>query len=187
MTKKEELCLRLSQYEKESITREDIIIEGFRGGLSENSAILAWNNYIQTSVPDRRATNGGKTGEIKMISSYNPEDIPTKKGIKTKKEAAGIILEYMKKRELTSRDIAIKHNITVKQFYSWIKELNVSGKLLGKKILNPLKYHKCEVKDVIWLKKVPTSQRKGIRKLNILEYSFYKRTGNVLETYLKKI
>jgi len=188
MTKKEELCLRISQYDKDRITKKDIIFEAFRIGLKKEPALLAWENFIQTSQPDRRALKQGKIGNfISDIKKYQRKDVPTKQSFKTKKEIAEILLTYMQNTSLNSRDIAKKFNITLRQFYSWVKELNLSGTILGKRILNPLKYHKCEVKDVIWLKRFPETKRSRISNLNILELSFYKRTGNVLEKYLQKI
>ena len=99
-------------------------------------------------------------------------------------EAAEILLYYMSTHYTTSRDVANKYKVSVQQIYEWIHELNVSGTLLGQMILNPRKYAKPEVKDVIWLTKHPKTTRKTVRNLSSTEKMNYVRVSQVLRKYL---
>ena len=48
-----------------------------------------------------------------------------------------------------------KHRLSQVQFYEFIHELNVAGSVLGKRVLDPKKYAKVDVKEVIRFAKKP--------------------------------
>ena len=126
-----------------------------------------------------------KNSTVKTIKMKATKSLCSKSRDVSSAEAAKIILEYMQSNcTVTSRDLSVKYSISVVQFYNWIRELNVSGTLLGKRVLNPSKYAKLNVLDAIWIKRNPKTQRKSITRLTSLELAALKRVSDVLEKYL---
>lgn len=179
-------CVCLSNLDKKKITRCDIAVMANKVGLSYDVFNHAWENFVQTGgrLVDRRVTN-----DLKNKNTLTTRPVPSHKGCSVKnntitpERAGAIIKEYMKGDE-TSRQLSKKYNVSVNQFYDWIHELNVSGSILGKKILDTNKYAKLEVKDVIWKYKKPQTKRKSIASLSLGEMSAYNRVANVLLKYL---
>lgn len=176
-------CEYLANLKVKKITDSQIRDVSEMYNISEKKLKSAWNNFVETGGKnvDLRVSSG--KGTIKMKSTVKPNTV---KRIVTAEEAGSIILDYMT-GALNSREISNKYNISLFQFYGWIKELNTSGKILGKKVLDPLKYAKLEVKDVIWLYKKPNTKRKTITALTYAEKQAYKRVATVLLNYLPRI
>ena len=154
-----------------------------QAGLPAKSLKKAWVVFQETggSYVDKRYKEHSNntvfkcTPTVKATCKFNPSiDTYT---------AGNIIKEYMSS-DLNSREIANKYNISLNQFYSWIHELTISGKLLGRTVLKPSKYDKLPVIDVIWLRKKPHSTRKSIKRLSTLKRQCYQRVADVLEAYL---
>lgn len=176
-------CEYLANLKVKKITDNQIKDASEMYNISEKKLKSAWNNFVETGGKsvDLRVSSG--KGTIRMKSTVRPNTV---KRIVSVEEAGSIILDYMT-GPLNSREISNKYNISLFQFYGWIKELNTSGRILGKKVLDPLKYAKLEVKDVIWLYKKPNTKRKTITTLTYAEKQAYKRVATVLLNYLPRI
>lgn len=182
---KERGCEKLVSLNKKKITPFDIAKVAKDLPISEKSLERAWQTFQETGgrQVDYRCSTG--SGTIKMVPTIH-SNCKKRKSI-TAAEAGSIIIEYMKDSKINSRELSNKHKISLNQFYEWIKELNVSGTLLGKKVLDPKKYAKLNVLDVIWFKKRPSTKRKSISNLSLLEKHALTRVANVLENYLPRV
>lgn len=176
---------KLVSLNKKKITNEEIRKVATECNLPMNSAKSAWETFQQTSGKyiDKRCRQSSSGKTIKAVSNYaTPTKAKANIGFN---EAGEIILEYMNDTKLNSRSLCTKHGISVQQFYSWIKELDVSGTLLGKMVLNPKKYGKVCVVDAIWYAKRPNTKRASIIELTSFEKLALSRVAQVLENYLK--
>lgn len=157
-------------------------------GLKTSQVKNLWRTFTETcgTYIDGRVSSkdyigkGQVFGTPSVKSEYGYRDV-------TVDEAAEILLYYMNTHFVNSREVANKYKVSVKQIYDWIRELNVSGTLMGTMVLNPKKYGKPEVKDVIWMTKHPYTTRKGIRTLSQSERLNYTRVADVLKTYLTRL
>lgn len=179
--KKVQACMMLSNMNKKKITSQDIRVASKVFNIGTWSVANAWRTFQESGgkfIDYRVRTEAGSfEAKPSVVCKCKSRDVSFK-------EAGSIIVEYMTDREINSRELCIKHNISVPQFYSWIRELDVSGTLLGRRVLDPKKYAKLIVKDVIWFKKRPDTQRKSIMTLSAGEIAAYKRVATVLEKYL---
>jgi len=167
------------------VTKEEYKAAADKTGLTAAQVKNVWKTFTETcgSFIDGRVSSqeyigkGQCFGVPTVKSEYNRREVEPE-------EAAEILLYYMNTRYTTSRDVANKYKISVNQIYEWIRELNVRGTLMGQMVLNPKKYGKAEVKDVIWMKKHPTTTRKTIAALSNNEKLSYVRVSQVLQDYL---
>lgn len=181
LEKKEAMCLEIVQMGLKKVTSVDVDDAGSRHDLKPAQARRVWKNFTQTGGKlDKRFKKGSTVPTIKMKQSHS--GYYYSREVKAP-EAAKIILDYMHSN-LTSREISVKYKVSVKQFYEWISELNVSGTILGVKVLNPQKYAKLSVLDAIWLKRKPKTTRKSIARLSNSERVALVRVGQILEKYL---
>lgn len=179
--KKMQGCMKLASLNKKKITDEDIVVVSRQYDISKTSLTNGWKTFQESGgryVDYRVKTGNGP--KFKGVSRFTPCNIARDV---TPEEAGSIIIEYMT-TDINSRALSAKHNIALYQFYSWIRELNVSGTLLGKKVLNPKKYAKLVIKDVIWFKKKPDTTRQSIKNLTVTEKAAYQRVAEVLLNYL---
>ena len=175
-------CIALTACDEQHISNKTINQIAKNVKIPTHILKSAWATFQQTGGKqvDRRVST--KKGSLKFTPS-----VVCKNHMRTNvsaQEAASIILTYMNSNELNSRELCNAHNISVSQFYGWIKELNVKGTLMGNTILNPKKYAKCETKDVIWYYKYPNTSRKSIVSLSAMEQHQYERIAYVLVKYL---
>lgn len=179
---KVELCNILVNSKKKRITDEDVLNAAKTVDISYSAARRAWKNFVETSgsVDRRKSTNIGSFGiPVKKKPCTKYRDI-------SKKEAAKILLEFMQPK-VSSTFLSNKYNFSILQLYSWIHDIEVSGKLYGTRILNPEKYNKPNVLTVIAYYKNPNSLSKRIRQLTDLERLNYKRVADVLKDYLTSV
>lgn len=177
------VCYDLTDLKVKKVTDCHILEVAKKNKIPFSVAKNAWRVFQETGgkTVDKRG-KGGKT--IKMNPSVKP--LYTKKRTVLAKEAAAAILEYMT-TDIKSVEVCNKYRVNPNQFYEWIHELQVSGTLLGKKVLNHNKYAKIEVLDAIRLVKKPDTKRKSITALSELELIAYERVGDVLQKYLSAI
>lgn len=180
-------CEYLVNLNAKKINKTHIVAAAKKVGLSVSTMERAWTNFVQT---------GGKFVDKDVKQSrgdYNPQGtykIPcviTKQRAITAKEAAEIILRYMNERNTKASMLCNEYKITKIQFYDLINELNVTGTLLGTKILDHKKYAKVKILDAIWLYKLPETRRGSIKALTATERLAYQRVGDVLVHYLSAI
>lgn len=175
-------CTKLVNMKKKKIERSDIISVAQEIGISTATMENAWRVFQESG--GKRVDNRSTTGSGSL--SFKRNFICKNKTRKvTAEEAGDIIREYMT-TSIHAAEICNKHNISYYQFYTWLHELNVSGKLLGKKVLNHSKYAKIEIKDVIRLNKRPNTTKKSIANLSECERLAYKRVADILLMYLPK-
>lgn len=157
-------------------------------GLKTGIMKRAWTNFVQTGgkYVDKRCKYDSKNYKEQFAKPHEICNVTKERNI-TAKEAATILLRYMQERDTTSTALCNEYKITRVQFYRLINDINVTGNLLGKAILNPKKYAKVDVIDAIWLYKRPNTTRKSIRNLTPTEKLAYKRVGDVLIHYLSAI
>lgn len=178
-------CQKIVELRAKSVNDTHIKKVADEVGLSLPVMKRAWMNFQESGgkyIDKTVSTHNGnlyikpviKCNQTKMRYDVSPA------------EAGSMLIEYMTTPK-TSRELANKYKITVNQFYSYIHELNVQGTIAGVKVLDPKKYAKVEVKDVIWLRKVPTTTRKTIRVLSDSERMAYERVADVLMDYLPRM
>lgn len=175
-------CTKLVNLKKKKITKDDIQKVATEIGVSFNVMDNAWNNFQQSGgkLVDRRSTTG--SGSIKMTPTVTCNN--RSRGVSA--ETAGEIIRDYMTSNLSSREICNKYKIAVRQLYGWIHELNIHGTILGFKVLDPKKYAKIEVKDVIYFRKNPDTTRKSIASLTEAEKLAYNRVADILMMYLPK-
>lgn len=175
-------CSKLVKMKKKKITKEDIQKVANEIGVSFNVMSTAWNNFQQSGgkTVDRRSTTGA--GSIKI----EPKTVCNNLSRGVSPETAGEIIRDYMTSDISSRALCNKHRISIYQFYGWIKELNIHGTVLGKKVLDPKKYAKIEITDVIWMRKNPETTRKSIVALTDAEKLAYDRVADILMMYLPK-
>lgn len=181
LKQKMEGCLELANLDKKKIT--DTVIYNIAKKHSTPYIVMknAWMNFVQTGGKYVDLRQRSLKGSIKMNSTKKCT-ITRQRGVSS--ETAGkIILEYMT-TNITSRELCQKYNITILQFYGWLKELNISGTLLDRKVLDFTKYAKLDVKDVIWYYRYPNTKRVSITTKTQLELEALKRVATVLKNYL---
>jgi len=177
-------CRLLANLKVKKISLKEIRDIADFTGMKETTLAKAWINFVETGgkTVDKRHTTGYGTIVIqpKKVALY------TKYNKKVTAQDAGDAIFYYMTTDASSREIANKYKMSVKQFYGLIDELNVKGSLLGKKVLNPKKYAKVNVLDVIWLYKHPDTNRKSIVALTELEKIAYRHVADVLLNYLPR-
>ena len=181
ITKKEEAVLTIVALNKKKVDLDTIKLIAKEANLKASTLKRAWDNFVQTGgrTVDRRFKTGSGTIKMKpsvVCNNHKRKDVSTSE--------AGTIIKYYMTNKISSRELCNKYNISVGQFYSWLKELRVSGTLLGRKIFDTKKYAKPEVKDVIWYYREPKTERKSITRLSIMEKANYRRVAEVLLAYL---
>ena len=181
MTKKQNGCLQLATTKVKKITNTLIAEVATNVGLSFTSMKNAWENQERFDTADLRETqNGTKKLTDKQKKLVNAKNKEYFKGLKvqvlTPKQACGIIREYIF-TDIKAIELLRKYSLNKDQFYKLLADLEVSGKVLGKKIFDPSQYSKAPLKQVIRLskgKKVTLDwpeQLTGLtRKLTVLDF-----------------
>lgn len=182
--KKVLVCYELSGLNVKKITEDHIIEAAKKYNIPLRSAKKAWKIFQETGGKKVDKRGSGSKPRILMTATIKP--LYTKKRVVTADEAAEAILEYMT-TDIKSIELCNQYRITPEQFYNWINELQVSGTLLGRKVLNHNKYAKIEILDVIRISKRPNTTKKSIIALTELERAAYERVGTVLKKYLSAI
>jgi hypothetical protein len=163
------------------VTPQILKTEATRQGITYEVMRRAWMNFTQFGKVDRRGTGRLKASERAALKIYNEKHFS---GLKTRKnvlpiEACSIIRDYTF-TSIKAINLFKKHGVTPKQFYGWLKELEVTGEVLGKEIFDVTKYLKPNVKKVIEYSKYPWR----FEKTDNLVIAQYKRILTVLKEYL---
>jgi len=184
LSRKEQGCFNLAISGVKKITPNMIATEAIKQELSFNQMNRAWKNYVQFDRVDLRTTKNMTktlTEEQKVqMRKYNGLYF---EGLKvqqiTDEQAANILKEYIF-TSIKAIRILDKYKMDKNQFYNIIKELNVSGKIGNKQVLNPTKYSKTNLKEVIRYSKKPHL----FENKSKLEVAKLERVKTVLEKYL---
>ena len=180
-SKKMSICVKLAEMKKKKINDDDIQDMAVKENIPFLVLQRAWKNFYQTGGKTVNKREYSGFGTIKMTPTVK---CTAKARSLTFEEAASIVYDYIT-TNVKSREFCNNHNISVNCFYNLIDELNTSGTLLGKTILNPKKYAKVDVLTAIKVKKHPKSKSKKITSLSYGERAAYERVGNVLLEYLE--
>ena len=163
-------CIEMAELKKKKILKDDIKKYSKKYHLDELQLERAWKNFQET---------GGKSVDrrIRTMKYIGAEQFATKK-ISQKKAIIDITTT------IKFTEICEKYSIAPSQLSDWIHELNVRGTFLGQTVLNPKKYAKIEVKDVIWYNKYPNTKKQSISKLTEGEKAAHKRVAQILIDYI---
>ena len=151
----------------------------------------AYNNWKHFGKVDLRTTYAARLNK-KVVSKFNSisENAKTKNDMRhrikfksyTSKEAGSILNEYTFKYKGKTVDFLLENEISEHQFYSWIKELTVSGTLLGRKIIDYKDRRKVDVLTVIRYTRYPKNS--NIKNLTVAERSELNRIQYLLQKKL---
>lgn len=182
--KKIVLCNALVSTKKKRILDDDIEKAAEKVGIPYTVASRAWKNFVERSGKvDRRRKHCKYTMDYDIAVKKKP---CTKARSVSADEAATIILEFMKPKTSTTA-LSNKYNVSIHQIYSWIHELEVTGKLFGTRVLNPEKYSKPNILVAIAYKKNPYSRAARVKELTIEQRLNYTRVADVLVDYITPI
>jgi len=150
-TQKEQGVINLVNLKTKKITKGMIHKEAELLGISFHVLNLALDNFLKFGKVDLRRKNGkSKTTaaalakQLQLQRGYLPQGVVANKNI-TQNTVCNILRDYFF-QNVPAVSLFKKYSITPKQLYSYIRELNVSGTVLGKKVLDPKKYAKVDVK-----------------------------------------
>ena len=166
-----------------NLTNEDYKEIAAKHNLTMKQLKLCHNNVLRDGKLDNRITTKAETLDIeRRIECHYTHNRQL-----NAKQAAKIILSWMRYKKSTSRAFCNMHHMPVPQLYNLLKEIEVKGTLLGEKVLDPNNFSKPKVTDAIWLYKYPETTRKSIKKLNYEEGIVIRRIAIVLIQYLTEI
>jgi hypothetical protein len=163
------------------VTPQILKAEATNQGITYEVMRRAWLNFVQFGVIDRRGTGRLKPSKKLAMKTYNAKYFS---GAKARKnvlpiEACGIIRDYAF-TDIKAINLFKKHGVTKDQFYNWLKELEVTGEVLGKTIFDVTKYLKPRVKKVIEYSKYPWR----FNDADPIVVAQYRRILTVLKEYL---
>jgi hypothetical protein len=185
MNKLETLIFTLATSKIKKITNKVVNEFADTLGIDRAKARRAWKNYSQLDVQNKKFSRKFKDG--KNVGKYKPsyntwqkENLVLKNRKVYFKTAAKVILE-IKNTKAKVFEVLKKYNIGRDQYYSWLEELQISGKLLGRKIFDWTQYPKKDVKEIIRFAKHPE---------RFIEYPLFdvaklNRLNTVLDEYLQ--
>ena len=181
----ETLIFTLATSKKKKITNQMINTLADQLQVDRQKAKRAWKNYSQLDVQNerfsRRYKDGTKAGKYKQSQNVWQQQnlILTNRKVYFK-TAAKVILE-VKNTDAKVFEVLKKHRIGRDQYYGWLEELTISGKLLGRKVFDWTQYPKKDVKEVIRFAKYP----ERFIEHPVLEVAKLDRLNTVLDEYLK--
>jgi hypothetical protein len=163
------------------VTPRILKAEATKQGIKYEVMRRAWFNFVQFGIIDRRGTGRLKPSQKLALKERNAKYFSGAKVRKnvTPMEACAVIRDYAF-TEIKAVNLFKKHGVTKDQFYSWLKELEVTGEVLGKTIFDVTKYLKPDVKKVIEYSKYPWR----FEKTEPVVIAQYKRILTVLKEYL---
>lgn len=181
----QELVFNLATSKKKTIDTKTINEAADKLNISRSRAQRAWKNYSQLDVKNekfsRRYKDGSNVGKYTKVQSiWQKENVVTVSRKVYFKTAAKIILQ-IKNTDAKVFEVLKSYRIPKTQYYEWLEELNISGRLLGRTIFDWTQYPKKDVKEVIRFSKYP---EKYIGR-NVLETAQLNRLSTVLDEYLK--
>lgn len=179
--KKMKACIEMAELKKKKISDSDIESYAKKYHLETLQLERAWKNFQETGGKsvDRRIRSMKYIGQPQFAKTQ----IPQKKADIDMKSAGDILLEYIT-TDIKFTALCKKYGVSPAQISDWIHELNVKGTFYGQTVLNPKKYAKIEVKEVIWLNKYPNTKKESISKLSEGEKAAHKRVAQILIDYI---
>ena len=185
----EQLVYTLATSKAKKITSQSVNAVADKLGIDRKVAKRAWKNYSQLDVKNQkfslRLKHGGFVGTTtvarrKSQAQWTRSNVPLKGRRVYFKTAAKIILE-IKNTDAKVYEVLKANNVSRDQYYSWLQEMNISGKLLNHLVFNWAKFPKKDVKDIIKYNKYPAR----FIESTVLESAQLERLGTVMDNYLK--
>jgi transposase-like protein len=179
MSKKILACIELASMDVKKIEKTQIQEAATKHGLSVASLERAWKNLTEYGKVSFKSEETVTTQEQRdYLKQKNQEYFAglTARAV-TSKAAGKIIKEYIF-TNIKAVELFRKHNISPNQFYGWLRELDVKGTLLGRRVLDPTQYDKNHIKQVIKLR------RKGYVEVDPQRAIQFTRVITVLKYYL---
>jgi hypothetical protein len=185
MNKLETLVFSLATSKSKKITAEMINKAADDLNVDRKVAHRAWKNYSQLDVQNerfsRRFKDGKNVGKYKKTRNlWQRKNMVLNSRRVYFKTAAKVILE-IKNTNAKVFEVLKKYNIGRDQYYGWLEDLTISGKLLGRKIFDWTQYPKKDVKEIIRFAKYP----ERFIEHSIMEIAKLDRLNTVLDEYLK--
>lgn len=183
LKEKQEGCLNLALADVKKITPKMIRNEAENQGISYHVMKRAWENYMKFGNPELRYKSKGVFTPLKQAQQISVWQLKNRPNFPVKElttEEAGKLLKSYIFSGKQAFEVLKKNKISKNQFYDLIKELNVSGTVLGRKVLDPKQYAKVDVKQVIKFHKKPHL----FHNMSLLEIGIFQRILAVLQNYL---
>jgi len=184
LEKKNLLCYNLSNLTLKKITTENVRTEANKLQLDFSIAKRAWKNFQETGHADLKLLKNGEAAaepeKKKNMRAHSALYYAETKVLSLDYATASKIVRDYIFTNLKGIEVIRKYGINPHQFYNLIKELNIKGTLLGKKVLDPRQYLKVNLKKVIRFHKKPHL----FKTMDLLKQATYKRVLIVLDSYL---
>lgn len=150
-------------------------------GLTFNILKRAWLNFAQFGAVDLRTKTGKSAKNTYAVqSTYNKKYFSGLSRKLLSADQAKVILKEYIFTQIKVVELLNKYELSKDQFYEIVRELNVSGTVLGSSVLNPKKYAKVDIKKVIRYSKKPHL----FKGESLLVNKQYQRVLVVLDKYL---
>lgn len=195
-----EACKELDQRNQVKINREllEFIVKLLELNnyypLTEGQIKRAYHNWLNWGQVDMRTKNPRRTRSAIVRAAIkekfrNSEEkmkllrrIPVRKF--TSKEAGTLIIEYINYDGRVC-DFFLENQLNPNQFYNWIEEVSITGRLLGRKIFNFDDQRKIDLLTVIHIfryekgpktkKLLKSMSEDELSQLNIIKTTLYKK------------
>lgn len=184
----QQLVFTLATSKAKKITPKMVAAVATKLGVKKNVAERAWKNYSQLDVKsenfDRRFTSGTYVGkrkpkEVVYAKNWMKTKFPHPTRVVYFKTAAKVIME-IKDTDKQVYEVLDKYRVSRTQYYNWLEELNISGKLLGHVVFDWTKFPKKDVKNVIKYCKYPDR----FINYSVLDTAQLERLNTVMDEYL---
>jgi len=176
--------LNLASLNVKKVTLSHVEAEAKAQGVSKSSLFRAWLNFLQFGNPvlnEKDLTHKNTVTQKLQKKAWAKTNLSglTARAL-TDVEKRNLLKDYFFDTALSVTDTVKKYKITMTQFYDIVRDLNVSGKVNGKMVLNPVKYAKVDVKEVAKFNKKPHL----FKGANPIHNKLLQRVSTVLKNYL---
>jgi isopropylmalate/homocitrate/citramalate synthase len=180
LKEKQGLVVSLAEKDVAKITPSLLKIEAEKYEVSYRVAKAAWKNFVEFGTADLREKTGVFAGK-KQTNTKTLKTLPKRVNKNLdEKNAKEMLIKYFNGTKAIY--LMKKYKTTPRQFYNLVRELNVSGSVMGSSVLDPKQYAKINVKDVARLSRCPNYED----NLDIVKVAQLKRVRTVLRKWLKK-
>jgi transposase-like protein len=123
---KTQACEKLAGLDKKKIQQSDIKTIAKEFGLKSSVLATAWENTLKFGKADLRIKSGNYIGVDQFVKNHKTPYFPVRRY--TNEFIKRVVVEYIVEK-VKHLDIINKYGINSQQFYSWVKDINVSGKI----------------------------------------------------------
>ena len=172
---------------------------GKKYAMSGETLENAYNNFLNFGLFDLRTKNSNSIGGRSINVSFSANTINKRKLLNsfktrdfTSEEFGNLLHEYIFSYKGKISEFLIEKQINANQWYKILKDFRISGKILGRKVLDFTKYSKLDIKALIayahqyHCKRYANRNYKKYRDIfkNKTNKTLYIRAMHVLDLYL---